>query len=420
VSGKVAPAREAAFRILLKVEAGGHSDDLLFGPGVSALEERDRNLAMALVMGVLRWQIALDEQIRGAQTRPMVKMAAEVVAALRLGVLQLRYMDKIPAHAAVDESVELCRIGGQDKAAPMVNAVLRRLEREGRPAVGARKILVTAKQLAVQYAHPEWLVARWMRHYGAETAETMLAAGQSEPSGDAAWFADADVGWLPQMDAASRLVAEMAASNGAAVKTALDCCAAPGNKTLVLALRMPQAEIAAMDVSAERLNAMRRRLRSFDYAGRVECVEGDALRAGGGRYERILCDVPCSGTGTMGRNPEIRHRLQAQEIGMQARRQREILRAGLEQLASGGRLVYSTCSVEPEENEQVVSAVLERAKGVRVVAAGDVLKELAAAGILTSEAAEMLAKTALRGDYLRTLPGVHACDGFFAAVIERG
>jgi len=417
---KIAPARQAAFRILMKVEAGGHSDELLFGPAVSEMEERDRNLAMALVMGVLRWQIALDQQIRGALARPEVKVAAEVFTALRLGVFQMRYMDKIPAHAAVDESVEMCRECGHEKAAPMVNAVLRRLEREGRPAKASRKIVVTARQLAVDYAHPEWLAARWMKHYGAETAEKMLAAGQNEPAGDAAWFADADAERLPQMDAASRLVAEMAAAGGAAVKSVLDCCAAPGNKTLVLALRMPEAEIRATDTSAERLSGMQRRIKAFEQAARVECVEGDASRVTAGvRYERILCDVPCSGTGTLGRNPEIRLRLHPQEIGMQARRQREILRATLEQLAPDGRLVYSTCSMEPEENEQVVESALGRAKGLRVIPAEMILRELAAAGVLTAEAAEMLTKTAVRGDYLRTMPGVQACDGFFAAVVER-
>jgi len=198
----------------------------------------------------------------------------------------------------------------------------------------------------------------------------------------------------------------------------LDLCAAPGGKTAVLVERLPQAEITAVDVSRKRLDAMRRMLPEA-VGARIRFEVGDAtkmvLRP---EYDRILCDVPCSGTGTMARNPEIRLRVTVEDLARQQERQRAILRAGLAGLRPGGRLVYSTCSLEPEENEQVVESVLREAPGLRVVPIEETLDSLAARGVLTAEGRERL-RSATAGPYLRTIPGVHPCDGFFAAVLER-
>jgi len=168
------------------------------------------------------------------------------------------------------------------------------------------------------------------------------------------------------------------------------------------------------------MQRMESRLKKFPYAANVKCVLADAAKLDGReKYERILCDVPCSGTGTLARNPEIRHRLRAADLSMQARRQREILAAALGALAPGGRLIYSTCSLEPEENEQVVETVLAAANGAQLVPVDTLLRELVEAGVLTREAETMLSASAVRGSYLRTLPGVHPCDGFFAAAITK-
>jgi 16S rRNA (cytosine967-C5)-methyltransferase len=425
VTIKISPARAAAFRILLSVAEGAHSDDLIFAPAVTALSAADKNLTMALVMGVLRWQTALDTAVGALMDRPLQKLSSEVTTALRMGLFQLWYLDRIPDHAAISESVELCRGANHAYATGMVNAVLRKLARSGKPAA-KRKIVVTAPALAVEYAHPEWMVARWMKTYGAAATEKILIADQSaefaathgeEAVGATSFFVESAQGpqW-PVMDEGSRLIAEIAAAGAA--KKILDCCAAPGGKTLVLALRHPEAEITAADSNAERLDRMRSRFRKFPQAAVVKCVGMDAAKSEG-EYDRILCDVPCSGTGTLARNPEIRHRLRAADLSLQAKRQRGILTAALGALAPGGRLIYATCSLEPEENEQVVETVLAAASGVSLVAADGVLRELAEAGVVTREACEMLTATAVRGGYLRTLPGVHACDGFFAAVLQR-
>ena len=432
---KISPARAAAFRILCSVAEGAHSDDLLFSLAVTALSDADKNLTMAIVMGVLRWQIALDAQIAALMDRPLQKISNEVMAALRMGLFQLWYLDRIPDHAAISESVELCRAANHAYATGMVNAVLRKLARAGKPAAAARKLVVTAQFLAAEYAHPEWMVARWMKIYGAAATEKVLAADQSAPLSSADCASDeenaaasesatsffverAQQPLWPVIDEGSRLIAELAAVGAA--KNILDCCAAPGGKTLVLALRQPSVEITAADSNAERLQRMESRLRKFPYAMHVKCVLADAAKLdNSAQYARILCDVPCSGTGTLARNPEIRHRLRAADLSIQAKRQRAILAAALNALEPGGRLIYSTCSLEPEENEQVVETVLGASSGMRLVAASELLQGLVEAAVLTREAFEMLTATAVRGSYLRTLPGVHPCDGFFAAVITK-
>jgi 16S rRNA (cytosine967-C5)-methyltransferase len=200
-----------------------------------------------------------------------------------------------------------------------------------------------------------------------------------------------------------------------------DCCAAPGGKTLVLAKRLEGAKILASDVSARRMAQMTGRLRRYAFAADVRTKVMGAAEASvdGTKFDLILCDVPCSGTGTLARNPEIRHRLKPEEFARQATRQCAILRGALKRLAPGGRLVYATCSLEAEENERVVEEVAGEA-GVRRVAVGPLLAKLVEGGVLREEVGAMLIDSAVRDGALRTLPGVHGCDGFFGVVLERG
>jgi 16S rRNA (cytosine967-C5)-methyltransferase len=380
---------------------------------MESLSPEDRNLTTALVMGVLRWQIALDARVRGLLQRPEQRLAEPVALALRMGAFQLLHLDRIPAHAALSESVELCRAAGHPHATGMVNAVLRKLAAAQRPG---QRVFESVAAFSERLGHPQWLVERWVAAYGREAALKICEAGQKEPAG-AAWFTE-NGGDLPQMDEGSRLVAEIAAAAMPAAKRVWDCCAAPGGKTLILARRLAVAEIAATDISARRLAQTEARFRRYAYAERVRCAVADATAAAdadGERFDLILCDVPCSGTGTLAANPEIRHRLKPEEFTRQAARQRAILMAALRRLAPGGRLVYSTCSLEPEECEQVVEGVLAAA-GVRQIPVEGLIADLAETGIL-GRGLELA--SAVRGGNLRTLPGVHSCDGFFAAVLER-
>jgi 16S rRNA (cytosine967-C5)-methyltransferase len=409
--GKITPARLAAFEILKLVGEGkGHSDELLHSARMEALSVEDRHLTTALVMGVLRWQIALDARVRGLLERPEQKLAEPVAIALRMGAFQLLHLDRIPAHAALSESVELCRAAGEPHATGMVNAVLRKLAAAQRPGV---RIHESVAAFAERLGHPQWLVERWVAAYGRDAALRICEADQKE-SAEGGMFSESG-GDMPQMDDGSRLVAELAAAAMPGAKRVWDCCAAPGGKTLILARRLGTALVVATDVSAKRLAQTEGRMRRYAYAEGVQFGVVDAVETKGveGLFDLILCDVPCSGTGTLAGNPEIRHRLKEEELARQVERQKAILAGALTRLAPGGRLVYSTCSLEPEECEGVVGAA---ATGMRRVPVEGVMAELAAQGILL---AGMELDSAVRDGALRTMPGVHGCDGFFAVVLER-
>jgi 16S rRNA (cytosine967-C5)-methyltransferase len=439
-SEKISPARKAAFEILLAVERGrGHSDDLLRSKSVSRLSVSDRNLATTMVLGVLRWQIALDARIRPLLTRPNAKLDAEVLLALRLGAFQLLKLDRIPDHAAIDESVELAQAAGHRFASGMVNAVLRKLATAD----------ASIREDDPKAAYPLWMVTRWMRFFGVEKAEAICRNGLSEPemsvriqgsstgtelvdagirftqgqlltaarkilSGDVMETAAFRDGRVRIQDEGSQLVAEIA-GNGPEV---LDACAAPGGKTLILAERNPQAQIVACEVNPQRYASLRKRLASL--GSRVECRQADATELEEkDAFDLVLADVPCSGTGTLGRNPEIRHRLQPEDFARQAERQRAILATALRVARRGARIVYSTCSLEPEENEQVVHAVLAQAPGVRLVSLAVRTVQLREKAIITTDGAEKLFKNTSTDGFLRLFPGDFGTDGFFIALMEK-
>jgi 16S rRNA (cytosine967-C5)-methyltransferase len=412
-TAKITPARLAAFEILKLVGEGkGHSDELLHSARVDALSPEDRNLTTALVMGVLRWQIALDARVRSLLQRPEQRLAEPVAIALRLGAFQLLHLERIPAHAALSESVELCRAAGEPHATGMVNAILRKLAAAQKPGV---RIHESVAAFAERLAHPRWLVERWVAEYGREAALKICQADQHEAA-EGGMFSESG-GDLPHMDDGSRLVAEVDAAAMPDAKQVWDCCAAPGGKTLILARRLASANLEASDVSAKRLAQTEARLRRYSYAERVRFDIFDASKPKGiqGTFDLILCDVPCSGTGTLAGNPEIRHRLKIEDLAKQSDRQAAILKGALQRLASGGRLVYSTCSLEPEECERVVESVVAES-GLRRVSVADSLAELEEQGVLL-EGVDL--ESMVRDGALRTLPGVHGCDGFYAVILER-
>ena len=435
---EVSPARNAAFSILLAVDRGeGHSDDLLRAQSVSQLSAVDRNLTTALVLGVLRWQIALDAAVRSLLKKPNAKLDAEVLIALRLGAFQLLHMDRIPARAAIDESVELAKQAGHRFASGMVNAVLRKVAAGGKKAVD------------VVSAYPDWMVDRWDQFFGRAEACEICRHGQMQPplalrvadptveqdlakagvefapgsllararvvvAGDVTATKAFREGQVRVQDEGSQLIAEIAGV-GAAI---LDCCAAPGGKTLVLAERNPQARIIACEVSEPRLHALRERLSRF--GDRIECRLADAAQLPfEAEFDLVLADVPCSGTGTLARNPEIRHRLNAEDFARQAERQKQILASALRAVRPGGRVAYSTCSLEPEEDDQVIAAVRGATTGARLIPMQVRLEQMERGGILTAGAAAKLNQCVTPEGYLRLRPGQFGTDGFFVALIGK-
>jgi 16S rRNA (cytosine967-C5)-methyltransferase len=369
----VTPARRAAFEVLLAVEAGAAASDRL-DQRAAGLSSRDAGLATELVFGCLRRRAQLDWLLAKASSRPLDRLNREVLAALRLGAYQMRFLTRVPAHAALSESVDLVKRGKLAAAAGFVNAVLRRLPEL--PEKWVREEL--------RYSMPGWLLARWRAAYGSEAAVGVAAAALQPPEpwlrvppGRAVLETDLD-GPPPEgarrMDIGAQSVVPLLGLEPG--HRFLDLCAAPGNKTLQ-ALETPVKAVAC-DASPARLKSI--------LASNVQKVLLDATLPlpFGPIFDRVLVDAPCSGTGTLGRNPEIRWRLAASDIIRHSGRQKRILRAALACLRPGGRLVYSTCSLEQEENKDVVTAV--------------------AAGRVQSE--------------VLRLPGREPGDGFFAAVLE--
>jgi 16S rRNA (cytosine967-C5)-methyltransferase len=351
-----APARITAYEILRKTEAGGYASDLL---RVADLPDRDAALASQIVFGVLRFQSQLDFLIAHYAGRER-KLDSEVRTVLRMGIFQLRYLDRVPAHAAVAESVELVKRARKTSAAGFVNAVLRKVDRKP----------VAWPNREVELSCPEWLLARWERYYGAEVAAKIARAALIEPE----TYVRITPGGARVQDIGSQSIVPLLELQPSL--RFLDLCAAPGNKT-AQALEA-KVRTVACDVHFHRLVQMKNL--------KVPLVVLDGTRPVPFRacFDRILVDAPCSGTGTLARNPEIKWRLRPEDLDDLHGRQVALLRNGLQSLAPGGLLVYSTCSLEPEENDAVVATV----------------------------APGLVRRT------IQRIPGRDEGDGFFAAVIE--
>ncbi len=415
----LSPARRAAYRILKRVETGGYSSELLHtSPELAEMDPRDRALATELVLGSLRWQGALDDLLRQAARRPVEKLDPEVRIALRMGAYQLRYLERIPDRAAVSESVELVKRARKRSAMGLVNAVLRRLP-ESPDHEGDRER---------ELAHPTWLVERWRRTYGDEAAQGILRFNQTPPptylrlnvrfpveetlerlaregietaptelaacrrvlSGRPAATECFREGRVRIQDLGSQAIVpllELAPGGRLLSLRLLDLCAAPGGKTYQ-ALESAGGDLRAVaaDRHLRRLSTMRR---LETCPAPLVVVDAEAELPFRSSFDRVLVDAPCSGTGTLARNPEIKWRLREDDLADLARKQRRILSRGLDALTPDGILVYSTCSLEPEENRQVVEAVLREKTGFAA------------------------------GDYLERLPGREEGDGFFACRITR-
>ncbi len=322
----VSSARAISFRILIKVHSGGYASDLL-RQETAALDSRDAALTETLVFGCLRYQSQLDFLIAHFSGRPQPKLDLEVRIALRIGIFQLRYLDRIPAHAAVAESVELVKTAHKRSAAPFVNAVLRKVNRAP----------VRWPDRATELSVPAWMLERWERHFGRDVATGIAQAALAEPE----VYTNPDTGRQQDIGAQS-IVPMLEIEPG---MTVLDLCAAPGNKTA-------QAIAAGGHVTAGD-RYLRRLAEVPEQAARVVLDAAQPLPFST-LFDRILIDAPCSGTGTLARNPEIKWRLQASDLPVFQARQRRMIERALPHLRPGGRLVYATCALEEEENEAVV------------------------------------------------------------------
>jgi 16S rRNA (cytosine967-C5)-methyltransferase len=439
------PARSAAFEILLRVDRDdSYASELLHSSKSDKLSTADHGLMTELVMGVLRWRSLLDSRLAVVSGQKLERLDTEVLNALRLGIYQLMFLSRVPARAAIFESVELVKTARKRSAAPFVNAVLRKASTLPKHDL-AESIKETSDSisLARSSAHPEWLVERWIKTYGLAAARAICLDDQAAPkttiyvpnlqvaeelaregvglspgsllssahrvfSGDVAKINVFRDGRLHIQDEASQLVA-MLAGTGTNI---LDCCAAPGGKTAVIAQRNPQARLIAADLHVHRVRAMRDRFARV----KTRLLAADARHLPfRPAFDLILADVPCSGTGTLARNPEIKWRLRPDDLLDLQSRQIAIVTSAFAHLAPGGRLLYSTCSLEREENQDVMDAALNALPEASLIPCANELHRLKRCGDLAWDDFDAL----LDGPYLRTIPGVHPCDGFFAAILER-
>lgn len=490
----VSVARQIAFDILYRVAAeGAYASELLFKRLGPTMSRADAALATELTLGVLRWQGLLDFLLARHLHRhsehedfesTIGRLDLEVLLALRLGLYQLRFLERVPAHAAVGEAVELAKRSRKRSAAGLVNAVLRRVAGEAKISGADFEELLppeacVSRRAAIRYSHPEWLVARWISRFGSESTAQLLQANNRQPPlscavldpedlaavaaslkekqstaggarleelphqegfshkaereasqgrwlrsaltlgrGNAAALEAFRLGEISLQDEASQMVAHLVGARRG--ERVLDLCAAPGGKATLLARAVgPSGSVIAGDLHQHRLRSMREQL-ARTKTGNVHLLAVDATQPlpFAGHFDRILVDAPCTGTGTLSRNPEIRWRLTPRDLESAHRRQVSMLRQALELLPPSARLVYATCSLEPEENEQVVEEVLGN-----ISSSGASFRIADGRAALHRHLRENAPVDALFGTgsdcFFRTFPPETHTDGFFAAVIER-
>lgn len=420
----ISPARIAAYEVLLRIERDRAYSSVLLPQFEEQLADRDRALCHQIVLGVLRNKYRLDAAI--AEFSAAKKIDLEVLTSLRIGAYQLLYLDRVPKHSAVNESVSLVHRAKKASAKGFVNAILRKIANKKNPAAADSDV--------ARLSHPEWLVERWAKQFGGEramsiarandqpprlafrltskgVASNFTASADSIPSDlvDGSYTADrmtpelrvaAERGEIYFQDEASQLVARSVSTPERG--RFLDVCAAPGGKTTLIAARSG-GMIVAGDLHQSRVdlihsNAIRQgisdvRILRYDAEAALPFAEGS--------FDSILVDAPCSGTGTIRSNPEIRYFLDPQDIRELSSKQLAILRNASKLLKNGGSLYYSTCSLEFEENEGVISEFLKENMGFSVV------RPTQGENFVTEEG------------FLRTFPDRDGTDGFFLAILRR-
>jgi 16S rRNA (cytosine967-C5)-methyltransferase len=442
----IAPARVAAYETILAVAAGRADLPSSLARARGKLkDERDRALASEIATGTLRWQGAFDHIVETFAGRPAARLDPEVLAILRISIFQLLHLDRVPAAAVVNDAVELAGKAGKRSAGGFVNALLRRVSRER-----AHLPLPTEPPidlLTITLSHPRWLASRWLARHGfapaeawarfdnspapltlrvntlrntrAALADALAEAGvQTEParfaaqglivtSGNPLLTPLAHTGAFFVQDEASQLVGEFAAA--AAGERVLDTCASPGGKTTQMAAAMGDTGvIVAADVRGRRLELLSRTVKESG-AGAVRIVQANARAAPPFReiFDLVLVDAPCSGLGTIRRDPDVRWRRTETDLAPLAEAQQSMIAQAASAVRPGGRLIYSTCSSEPEENEVIVRAFLAAHPGFRRARPAPFVDRPELAALLDEEGS------------LKTLPFRDELEAFYAAMLVR-
>ena len=424
-------ARQTAFHALSKMEKDNAYSNLLL-PEIAAAEDlsrRDMLLAYRIVKTVLERKITIDYNLSLYLTQPLKKLKPQVLTILRMGASQLLFMDKIPPSAAINESVKLSKKNGCAFASGLINAVLRKVSAKG---LTLPEDDGSVKFLSIKYSFPEYICEKFVSYFGTETAEKIMASSLGEGNiyirknslkdesftfecekvafpedcyiirnaGDIAKLPEFTKGLFHVQDLSSQLCCRVLSPEKG--ETVIDVCSAPGGKTMTMAQMMEnEGKIISCDIHEHKLKLIN------DTAERlgINIIETH-LRDGADKNahlpeaDKILCDVPCSGFGVTGKKPEIKYKNQ-DEIASLPELQLEILLNSAQYLKKGGKIVYSTCTLLPEENIEVCKKFLKEKTNFRFVHIDDEIK-----GKRDDEALSVLA-----GDY--------DCDGFFIAAFER-
>jgi 16S rRNA (cytosine967-C5)-methyltransferase len=448
----IAPARVAAYEVLRMIGTGRQDLPQALARVRTTLEdERDRALAGEIATGSLRWQAASDHVVAEATGRPVSRLDPEVLDILRLTLFQLMHLDRVPASAAVNDAVSLTKRAGKRSAAGLVNAVLRRVSRQrshlplpGRPSGNANDQAARA-YLSVTLSHPAWLVERWLARYGFEAAESwarfdnapapltirvnrlrttpgaVIAAlareGVEVESGrfapDALVAKDgnpllttlAGDGSFFVQDEASQLVAHFVGARPG--ERILDACASPGGKTTAMAAAMGDVGmIVATDLRGRRVELLARTV-AVSGARSIRVMRADAEQRLPLEpvFDAVLLDAPCSGLGVIRRDPDVKWRRSAADLARFAETQRRLLDRAADVLRPAGRLIYATCSSEPEENDEVVDVFLAARPDFRPGEPPSLPEP--AAGLVD------------RMGRFRTLPHRDGLESFFAAALVK-
>jgi 16S rRNA (cytosine967-C5)-methyltransferase len=443
--------RLLALRVIERVSSAGAYADILLNAslGRSTLNAPDRAFATDLVYGTLRWRGKIDYYLSHFVDQDLAKLEPLVASTLQLGAYQLLCTKRVPVSAAVDQSVRCIRAAGMDRATGLVNAVLRRLSLEHQKIVLPSAHDDPIAHLTHALSLPRWLAERWIEHFGVDDAVALaIACNEPPPLTVRANRARGDAGELLQdlredfpnatacrfardgivlgrkgnpardqgflagrftvQDEASQLV--VALLDPQPGERVLDICAAPGGKTTAIAERVgPSGCVVAVDRNTRRLDLVQRAVRRLGLKG-IRTVARDATRslaelAPEGGFDRILVDAPCSGLGTLRRNPDAKWRVREGDPARLAEIQRALVGSASAVLRPGGALVYSTCTVLAEENEEIARHFLHGPRDFAPIPKDAVPDEV---------------KTVAGPDgFLRTFPHIHDTDGFFAARFER-
>jgi 16S rRNA (cytosine967-C5)-methyltransferase len=437
---RLTPARSVAYRVVRRVTADAAWADRAFRAEAerAALEPRERAFAQQLAYGTVQRMRTLDHALSAASSRPLAQIEPALLDALRLGAYQLLYLDGVPDHAAVEQTVELVK-AEQPRAHGFANAVMRRVARDGRAAVEAIDDS-TPDGAALKHSHPDWVARMWWEQLGPDAARELMERDNQPPESalranelvttrdelaakigvashpapgvpeglvlDEPWDAHgsplfAQGALIPQSRGSMTVARVLDPQPGDWV---LDMAAAPGAKTTHLAALMRgEGRVTAMERNAQRADALRANVERMRAPG-VDVITGDARDAPPGPYDRVLLDPPCSDLGTLQARPDVRWRKSPEQVGELAALQRELLDAGLERLAPGGVLVYSSCTISPTENEEQVERLLADRPDVE-------------RDDLTADRREVAHPTV--PGYLQLLPHRDGADGFFIARLRR-